>query len=411
MSSKARSSTAVKGEKPLRKRKKTMPSPVTGEPATSITSLPYDLLSNCLARVSRLYYPTLSRVSETFRSIVASSELYETRSRLNRTEKCLYLCLHFPCDPNKYWFTLYRKPNRNVTKKSSGYYLVQVPSPNGLLPGQSSSVIAVGSDIYNIGGADSYRYKFGKTRYSSFVSVLDCRNHSWRQVPRMRVERSSASTVSLVDGKIYVGGGCKDINTLNWIEVYDPEAETWGSVTNPRIENDYEDRPRRVAKSLGLEGKLYMFGDEFVVYNSKEDRWNDIGVDRQLCRAIDYRSCINSSSCVIDNVLYIWDKGVFKWYDFKVSLWKDLNGVEGSLPGLRDREYCKMVDLGGKIAVLWEECVYTRTYKKNKIWCAEISLEKRDGDEMWGKVEWFDIVLRVHTSCSLFYADVVSAAV
>lgn len=40
---------------------------------------------------------------------------------------------------------------------------------------------------------------------------------------------------------------------------------------------------------------------------------------------------------------------MFQWYDRKVSSWKELKGLEG-LPDFRDREGCKMVDFGGKIA-------------------------------------------------------------
>ncbi|CAH8256240.1 unnamed protein product [Arabidopsis lyrata] len=367
------------------------PSPVTEEPS-SIMSLPYDLLFNCFARVSRLYYPTLSLVSKTFRSIVYSSELYETRSRLSRTEKCLYLCLHFPSDTNTYWVTLYRKPNGNVADKSSGYLLVQVPSPNCLLPAQSSSVIAVGSNIYKIGGAKSYRYKFWKTRYSSSVSVLDCRSHRWRHAPGMRVARSSSSTVCEVDGKIYVAGGCKDdICSLYWMEVFDPKTQTWGTLKNPSIEYQNDIGYTSVVKSLGLDGKLYMFGS----------RCNTIGLDSDMACAVSF------SDSVVDEVLFFWDDGVFKWYDSKARLWKKLNGVEG----LPDFCHCLMVDVGGKMMVLWDEFVYYSTrLQENVIWCAEISLERRgDGDEIWGKVEWFDAVLPVHKSCHLVYAAGLSA--
>lgn len=38
-------------------------------------------------------------------------------------------------------------------------------------------------------------------------------------------------------------------------------------------------------KSLGLDGKFYLFGnDEFVVYNPKEGRWNTIGLDMNMAR-------------------------------------------------------------------------------------------------------------------------------
>ncbi|KAF3523334.1 hypothetical protein F2Q69_00049524 [Brassica cretica] len=60
-----------------------------------ILDLPHDLLLNCLARVSRLYYPTLCLVSKRFRSPITSLELYQTRALLGHTESCLYLCLRF----------------------------------------------------------------------------------------------------------------------------------------------------------------------------------------------------------------------------------------------------------------------------------------------------------------------------
>ncbi|CAA7060112.1 unnamed protein product [Microthlaspi erraticum] len=56
----------------------------------SMAHLPVDLLLNCLARVSRSYYPTLSLVSKRFRSLLASTtDLYETRRLLGSTESCL----------------------------------------------------------------------------------------------------------------------------------------------------------------------------------------------------------------------------------------------------------------------------------------------------------------------------------
>ncbi|CAL9226125.1 unnamed protein product [Arabidopsis halleri] len=58
--------------------------------------LPDDLLLNCLARVSRLYYPTLSLVSKRFCSLLASTELYETRRLLGSTESCPYFCIKSP---------------------------------------------------------------------------------------------------------------------------------------------------------------------------------------------------------------------------------------------------------------------------------------------------------------------------
>ncbi|KAJ4885191.1 F-box/kelch-repeat protein [Raphanus sativus] len=259
MSSTTRSSTAMNGDKPPRMRKKMRKQ----SPETSILSLPYDLLLNCLARVSRLYYPTLSLVSKRFRSVVASPDHYETRSLLHRTESCLYLCLRYhrrnPHDPNKYWFALCRKPKGTINDQSSGHLFIPIPSPH-LRPAESMSIVAVGSNIYKIGGY---------MPSSSRVSVLDCRFNTWHKAPRMQLKRSSPSA-SLLDGKIYVAGGCEDSSSVNWVEVFDPKTRTWGNVANPGTET----RPRAEVESFGIKGKLYLLGDENMVYDPVEARWN-----------------------------------------------------------------------------------------------------------------------------------------
>lgn len=101
------------------KRKKKEPPQLTSNP-----SLPYDLLLSCIAPVSRLYYPTLSLVSKSLRSLIASPELYEARSRLSHTESCLYVSIESSCVSGLTWYTLCRKPNKalisETKSKSSG---------------------------------------------------------------------------------------------------------------------------------------------------------------------------------------------------------------------------------------------------------------------------------------------------
>ncbi|WZY67822.1 F-box/kelch-repeat protein At4g39590 [Brassica napus] len=383
MSSTAESSAAVNGDKPPHKKM------TTQSPEISILSLPYDLLLNCLARVSRLYYPTLSLVSKKFRSVVASPDLYEARSLLHRTESCLYLCLRYdrdyPRNLDTYWFVLCRKPNRTVTDRSSGHLFIPVPSPQ-LRPARSMSLVAVGSNIYRIGG---------DMPSSSRVSVLDCRFNTWHRAPRMRLKRSSPAA-SLIDGKIYVAGGCEDPSSVNWIEVFDPKTRTWGNVANPGTET----RPGASVRSFGIGGKLYIRGNENVVYDPKEASWNPIGL------GIDMAFAASFNHCVIGDVMFLWDDDrEFRWYDSKASSWKKLNGVE-DLPNFYG--YCKMVDHGGKkMALLWEG--YLRS--EFVVWCAEIALEMRDGDEMWGIVEWLDVVLSLNEPFRLFDANVLSATV
>ncbi|KAG7624627.1 hypothetical protein AtNW77_Chr3g0165031 [Arabidopsis thaliana] len=71
---------------------------------------------------------SLSLVSKSFRSLLASPELYKVRSQLGRTESCLYVC--FDMENGLNWFTLCRKPDKTITGKESGYALARVPIPH-----------------------------------------------------------------------------------------------------------------------------------------------------------------------------------------------------------------------------------------------------------------------------------------
>ncbi|CAL9228550.1 unnamed protein product [Arabidopsis halleri] len=369
-----------------KKKKKTTTSPILSPTPQSmqIPSLPDDLLISIIARVSRLDYPILSLVSKSFRSLLASPELYETRSLLDRTESCLYVCLGFPSESNPRWFTLCRKPNRNLTntmkKKPSGHVMAAIPIPNSR-PAHWLGLVAVGSDIYNIGGSI---YE----EHSSSVSVLDCRSHTWREAPNMLVERNSHAA-NVIDGKIYVAGGSKDSNSSNWMEVFDLKTQTWEPVLNPiadRCESS-------ICKSAVIDEAICMFGHKGVAYNPRIDKWEAIG-------AVNYLNLgwVWSTYCVIDNVLYCYcySDGI-KLYDSKIGHWMKLRGLEG-LPKFASDCCVRLADYGGKMAVFWDKYLPSSGDKNKVIWCAVITLEKRDNERIWGKVEWLDAVLTVPES-------------
>ncbi|CAN7069959.1 unnamed protein product, partial [Brassica oleracea var. botrytis] len=224
--------------------------------------LPDDLLLNILARVSRLNYRTLSRVSKRFRSIIASPELYQTRSRLNRTEKCLYVCLRFRYDPETYWFALTRLPSRNVANESSGYSVERVSSPNDLLPAQSSTIVAVGSDIYKIGGADHLIV-------SSTFSFLDCPSHTWREGLNLLMRRNYPFA-SVLNGKIYAGGSSNS-SSFEWMEVFDTKTQTWELVSSPAAE--MRARHIHIKRITGIDGKVHILGSSSrLAYDTREGR-------------------------------------------------------------------------------------------------------------------------------------------
>ncbi|CAH8275989.1 unnamed protein product [Arabidopsis lyrata] len=340
----------------------------------NIPYLPDDILLNCLARVSRLYYPTLSLVSKRFRSLLASTELYETRKLLGSTESCPYVSLMFPGSSKPRWFTLSRVPTRIPNPKSrwfTSYFspcktrttrnlMVSVPSHS--FPPQSRWIpTAVDFSVYIIGG-----YINGEP--SSRVFVMDCRSHTWHEAPSMRVARNFP-LVSAVDGKIYVVEGCDNCNPSEFMEFFDPKTQMWEHVPSPGAEI----RGSYMLESLAKEGNLYL-----------------------------------DSSCMIDNVRYCYTDGSgsassrsLKWYSKERSRWIALKNLE-KLPKLpKGYGRVRLENCGGNILVFWEENVRAiGSTKKKMIWCVEVAIERRNRDEVYGKVEWCDVVLTVPKSCS-----------
>ncbi|ESQ38271.1 hypothetical protein EUTSA_v10028720mg [Eutrema salsugineum] len=374
-------------EKKKRKTTTTTPNPPV---------LPDDLLVSIFARISRLYYPTLSLVSKSFRWLLSSPELYETRSLLGRSESCLYVCLqNYPSESNHRWFTLARKPNQTLSntnsekkkkkkKEPSGYVLARIPvleSPVSVF----SSLASVGSNIYNIGGYPA----------SSSVWILDCWSHTWQYGPSLRGKRKSPSA-SVVDGKLYVAGGCRDedSDTYDSIEVLDPSSQIWDLVhACPQACKglNWNCKP---TSACTIEGKLHLlFGDKGVTYEPKEGKWGTF--QQELCDPWIWWS----PHCAIEDVLYRYesDDGAVKWYNTKDTLWRNVKGLDG-LPEIACYATVILADHGGKMAVLWDEreLLPSSECKNNMIWCAVISLERRSsGEEVCGKVEWCDEVLSV----------------
>ncbi|XP_010446508.1 PREDICTED: F-box/kelch-repeat protein At4g39570-like [Camelina sativa] len=389
-----RNTVTTTTKKPSLKKKKLSHSP----PPTPIPSLPDDMLLSIFARVSRVYYPILSLVSKSFRSLIASPELYETRSLLGRTESCLYLCLQERNpDSNPLWFTHCLKPDRTLTKgtrktkktkKSRGNILIPIPVPNPPLAHWSGHA-SVGSDIYFFGG-----YIENENVPSSRVLVLDCRSHTLREAPSMKREMLH-TFATVIDGKIYVAGGNQDEDTdsLYPIEIFDSKTQIWDHMPIPYWGQNWGG----LSISACVEGKFCMvFGRMAMAYDLEECRLDF--VDCQMAR-----SWCWSCNCTIDNVLFRYG-GAIRWYDTKQSLWKNVKGLKGLLPKFGKNVYVKLVDYGGKMAAFWASLVSPRKGKYKTIWCAVIALERPNSEEIWGKVEWYEAVLTVPVSYEFEHA-------
>jgi len=99
--------------------------------------------------------------------------------------------------------------------------------------------------------------------------------------------------------------------------------------------------------------------------------------------------------CMIDNVWYHCDKKWCWWYDTSPKEWRVVKGLDM----LNRNLGCGTIEIvhyGGKLLILWDKVDLSHD---KDIWCAVIALEKRHGsDEVWGNIEWADIVLTVPSS-------------
>ncbi|CAF2132982.1 unnamed protein product [Brassica napus] len=292
--------------------------------------LPEELILSCLVRVPRLYYPTLTLVSKSIRSLINSPELFPIPS---------------------------------------------LDSP----PSAMSGVAAVGSDIYAIGGSID-----GVS--SSSVFVMDTHYHTWCKAPSMHVARVSPSA-SVLDGKIYVtsGGGWGKLDYTNWMEVFDTKTRTWEFMPSPGSESfDYE--------NVALEGSIYVRSNERgETFKLNKGRWR--AADLALTRGWSYNWKRLFCYCVIENVLYCYSSVDLYWYDFIDREWREVKRLKGRLPMSSKNDHYRLADYGGNLVFLWEEHVHTKNVQNTTlVWCAEISFERRQRTEICGTIEWCDVV-------------------
>ncbi|RID51496.1 LOW QUALITY PROTEIN: hypothetical protein BRARA_H02153 [Brassica rapa] len=316
---------------------KTKPSQSPPPPPTSFSSLPHDVVLNCLARVSRSYSPILFLVSKSFRTLMTSPELHATRTLIGKTEDCLYVCLDLDNNnPNPRWFTLSQIPEQQkLIPISLTHYKVHIG-------------FFIGSAIYMIGG-----FHKRKGKRNSNVSILDCGtvvdslNCVYLEEPEVYTD--------VVHGNIYVVGGSRAIKDCG--EIYNPKIQTWEPLS-PSVDLWIE-------KVCPLE-YLHIEGDKNVrhiisVENGKlvwcNDGWSLVRVLEGL----------SSNSCFPNNLVSVASLG----RGGRVAVW------------------WKKVELGRQGRHYTNQC-------KTDIWCAEISFEMRPCllppglqlDELWGVVEW-----------------------
>ncbi|KAG2331647.1 hypothetical protein Bca4012_018785 [Brassica carinata] len=340
-----------------------------------IPSLPDDLAVDIVARVPRSHFPTLSLVSKSFRKLIASSKLYKRRSQLGITQHRLYAVLRNRSTGDFSFYILHKNLN--------GYNrLVAVRSlPFISSRARGSCCVPVGSKVY----------VFNDISALSF----DCTSHTVQCIPDIP-QRMSYREVNAIGKKVYVigdaychyvqeGGGWMKV----WrkaVTVFDTETQSW----EPKLVK--EDMPVSVgpfwSDSVVMEGKIYLKGcskRSSFVYGPEERKWE---VMDEVLNSKEWEG-----ACVVDGVLYYHDlyKKVLRAYDPKLTCWSVVSGLEEFFAVETGRSrWSRTVNYGpNKLALFFPK----KQYGEKMIRCAEIALERSQGGEIWGKVEWCHIVI------------------
>lgn len=314
-------------------------------------------------------------VSKTFRSLVLSTDLIHARFHYKTREGFFHVCLKLPDRPHPTWFTNWIKPDQILTNdldnKKLKSTLVQVPS----------SYTSQEPWLFGTVGSDIYAFK----QYNSPSRVMLVRNKEsflWRNAPNM-ISSRVYPVACVLDGTIYVMGGSTE---ANWGEVCDTKTQTWEPLPNPSPELCFSSVIRKVDI---IEGKIYITSndDKDSVYDPKEGTWNVVG-----------KVLMNESMCMVDNILYFCSQKSCLWYDTEGQEWRQVKGL--SLLNKSGRRGLIETDkYGRKLLILWDKFAQPRRNCPDKsICCALVSLEKRQNGQVWGHVEWSNVVLRVPSS-------------
>ncbi|CAN7116442.1 unnamed protein product [Brassica rapa subsp. narinosa] len=334
-----------------------------------IPSLPDDVTVDIVARVPRSHYPTLSLVSKKFRKLIASPKLYKRRSQLGITQHCLYALLRNRDTGDCRFYILHRKLN-----SSNRLVIVRSLSPVSY----RGSFVSVGSKVYVFNDVDAL--------------CIDCASHTAQPIPDMP-QRISATPMpsrvaNVIDGKVYLIGDSRftfdrGVSWRKTVMVLDAETQTWEPVIR---KEDMRVGPLW-SDAVVMEDKICMRGireSYSIVYDPKENKWEM----NEVLNSKDWEG-----GCVVDDVLYYLDCSdkALRAYDPKQSRWSVVYGLDEFLAAeTTQSKWANAVKCGEKKLALF----FLKTHDGKKvICCAEIALERRQGGEIWGKMESFDVVI------------------
>ena len=381
----------------------------------SFSSVPDEIGANCLARVSKSEYSSLSTVSKSFQSLLSSPEIYAARSEIGAAEPRLCLRCKSLRKGKRFhrWYNLRFLRNcdddERIIKGSAlvsegeiqinrELRLVPVKLSSSSAPRRSKEAfLAVGSEIYQFGGITNNKGKRCRS-----VRVFDCRSNTQRRAPSMSMKREGAKAC-LLDGSIYVMGGCRKREC--WGEVFDLKSQTWSMelLPSPTGDDDVFDCKFEL---LVLGSRIHLITElNKYAYDPKQGRW--LLLDMGL-KDLKYILELGKVWCVLDNLVFLEFRDSLWWYDLSSGKWLEVEGLTDLLYIKVECLYrmIQLVNYGGKLVIVglvlpdFEYKEPSSIIPEERIWFAVIRLEKRltpSGLSISGEIEQLNYL--VHGSC------------
>ncbi|CAN6852569.1 unnamed protein product, partial [Brassica oleracea] len=320
------------------------------EEVCGLTSLPDDVVTNCLVHVSRLDLAALAMTSKAHRSLATSSSLWDLRWRMKRIEPSYYVCLHIFPDPVPRWFIL--PPVKRQLKPLLWLWCTE----------SGSSFMVVDRGIFIIGGLVN-----GKP--TSNVTMFDCFEHAWYKIPPMKMARAFASA-NVIDGKLYVleGAGMTLI----------PQTGQRSTIPAP---------------ILGI-FCLYVVDEDRQIFSFSPSKLPPMFVS---CGKTNSKPGDRDDWCLIGGFLF--SRGARRtilWCLPEEFDWKEVNGLEElQQQQLVEYDITKLsTNYASNIVIFWN----AGATESLELLSAEISLTKIEasqGLEIRGKIEWSGSVYKL----------------
>ncbi|MBP2659686.1 MAG: galactose oxidase [Firmicutes bacterium] len=180
----------------------------------------------------------------------------------------------------------------------------QIEATNASLKRDGSATVAIGNDIYVIGGR------------STKVDIYNIQTKEWR-VGKSIPNSIHASAVSVYEDKIYVFNG---VGADKLVQIYNTESDSWSNGANMSV-------AKYGAMAVTVDKKIYVMGGRFLngldIYDIETDTWSagtsmPIAVDRGAAVAFGkyiyvFGGLVDLSTNGSTNAVQIYDTETGNW--------------------------------------------------------------------------------------------------